>query len=122
MAKTRVLLADDHKPLLDAFEKLLVPEFEVVGRVSDGRALVSAAETLRPDVIVLDISMPLLNGFDAARQLKLTMPQAKLVFLTMDNDDAVAAEAFRLGAAAYLHKLSAGTELALTIRLLVAGD
>ena len=122
MAKTRVLLADDHKPLLDAFEKLLVPEFEVVGRVSDGRALVSAAETLRPDVIVLDISMPLLNGFDAARQLKLTMPQAKLVFLTMDNDDAVAAEAFRLGASAYLHKLSAGTELALTIRMLVAGD
>jgi DNA-binding NarL/FixJ family response regulator len=118
MVKLRVILADDHKPLLDAFEKLLVPEFEIVGRVSDGLALVSAAAALQPDVIVLDISMPLLNGFDAARQIRRTLPQIKLVFLTMDNDAIVAAEAFKIGASAYLHKLSAGSELAATIRKL----
>jgi DNA-binding NarL/FixJ family response regulator len=121
MSRPRILLADDHAFLLDAFEDLLAPEFDVVGRVSDGRALVAAAEALRPDLIVLDIHMPLLNGFDAAHQIKQTLPQIKLVFLTMDDDFDVAARAAQFGASAYLHKLWAGSELAATVRKLADG-
>jgi DNA-binding NarL/FixJ family response regulator len=121
MSRPRILLADDHAFLLDAFEDLLAPEFDVVGRVSDGRALVAAAEALRPDLIVLDISMPLLNGFDAARQIKRTLPQIKLVFLTMHDDADVAAKAAQFGASAYLHKLLAGSDLAATVRKLAGG-
>ena len=96
--RRRVLLADDHTLLLEAFEKLLEPDYVVVGAVSDGRALLAAAAELKPDVIVLDISMPLLNGLDAARQLKRTMPAVKLVFLTMNENPDLASEAFRAGA------------------------
>ena len=91
--RTRVLLADDHNLLLGALEKLLADECEIVGQVSDGRALVAAAEQLRPDVIVLDISMPLLNGLEAARQIKQKLRNVKLVFLTMNEDADLAAEA-----------------------------
>ena len=98
MGLPRVLLADDHALLLGAFEKLLAGECEVVGQVSDGRALIVAAETLKPDVIVLDISMPLLNGLEAGRQIKQELRNVKLVFLTMQEDPDVAAEAFRSGA------------------------
>ncbi len=83
----------------------------MVGAVSDGRALLAAAAELKPDVIVLDISMPLLNGLDAARQLKKTMPGVKLVFLTMNEDPDLASEAFRAGASGYLLKTSAASEL-----------
>jgi len=106
-----VLLADDHALLLAAFEKLLADHCEVVGVVSDGRALVDAAERLRPDVIVLDIAMPLLNGLDAGRQIKQKLREVRLVFLTMNEDPALAAEAFRAGASAYLLKRSAASEL-----------
>src|SRR5437870_5200727 len=111
MSVTRVLLADDHSLLLTAFEKLLAGECEIVGQVTDGRALVAAAERLRPDVVVLDISMPLLNGLEAARQIKQRSPDVKLIFLTMNEEADVAAEAFRAGAAGYLLKRSAGSEL-----------
>jgi DNA-binding NarL/FixJ family response regulator len=118
---TRVLLADDHNLLLGALEKLLADECEIVGQVSDGRALVAAAEQLRPDVIVLDISMPLLNGLEAARQIKQKLRSVKLVFLTMNEDADLAAEAFRAGASAYLLKRSATSELPLAIREVMQG-
>jgi len=121
MARPRVLLADDHALLLGAFAKLLAEEFEIVGQVPDGRELVSAAETLKPDVIVLDISMPLLNGLDAGRQVKQKLRNVKLVFLTMNEDPDLAAEAFRGGASAYLLKRSAASELVTAIREVMQG-
>jgi len=117
----RVLLADDHVLLLGAFEKLLADECTIVGRVSDGRALVEAAERLKPDVIVLDISMPLLNGLEAARQIKQKLRDVKLVFLTVNEDAFIAAEAFRAGASAYLLKRSEVSELAAAIRAVMQG-
>ena len=121
MPATRVLLADDHTMLLDAFEKVLVPECEVVAKVSDGRALVAAAEKLRPDVIVADVAMPLLNGLDAAREVKRAWPRIKIVFLTMNEDADLAAAAFRIGASAYLLKRSAISELLTAIREVMNG-
>jgi DNA-binding NarL/FixJ family response regulator len=121
MGKPRVLLADDHALLLGGLEKLLVNECDVVGLVSDGRALVAAAETLRPDVIVLDISMPLLNGLDAARQIKQRLSHIRLVFLTMYEDADLAAEAFKAGASGYLLKGSAASELTTAIREVMQG-
>jgi DNA-binding NarL/FixJ family response regulator len=116
-----VLLADDHALLLGAFEKLLAAECEVVGQVSDGRALVEAAEKLKPDLIVLDISMPLLNGLDAGRQIKQKLRHVKLVFVTMNEEPELAAEAFRAGASAYLLKRSAASELVTAIREVMHG-
>jgi|SRR3954462_9790076 DNA-binding NarL/FixJ family response regulator len=121
MSLPRVLLADDHVLLLGAFEKLLASECTIVGQVSDGRALVAAAEQLKPDVIVLDISMPLLNGLEAARQIKKKSSGVKLVFLTMNEDADLAAEAFRAGASAYLLKRSAASELPAAIREVMQG-
>lgn len=121
MVKPRVLLADDHALLLGAFEKLLSEECEIVGTVPDGRALVAAADQLKPDVIVLDISMPLLNGLEAARQIKQRLRDVKLIFLTMNEDADLAAEAFRCGASAYLLKRSAASELATSIREVMKG-
>jgi DNA-binding NarL/FixJ family response regulator len=121
MAAPRVLLADDHQLLLGAFEKLLAGECDIVGQVSDGRALVAAAEKLKPDLIVLDISMPLLNGLEAGRQIKRKLRDVKLVFLTMNEDSDLAAEAFRSGASAYLLKRSAASELTTAIREVMQG-
>ena len=121
IATPRVLLADDHALLLDAIEELLSGECTVVGRALDGRTLIALAERLRPDVIVLDIGMPLLNGLDAARHLKQTLEAAKLVFLTAHEDPDLAAEAFRAGASAYLLKRSAGAELSTAIREVTQG-
>ncbi len=111
MQRPRVLLADDHTLLLAAFQKLIEPVCEVVGSVGDGRALLTAALTLRPDLIVLDITMPRLNGLDAAPQLKQMLPEVKLIFLTVHEDPHLAAEAFRVGASAYLLKNCAASEL-----------
>jgi DNA-binding NarL/FixJ family response regulator len=116
MRRARVLLADDHILLLEAFQKLLADECDVVGTVSDGRALVAESVRLKPDVVVVDVSMPLLNGIDAARQLKELVPEIRMVFLTMNEDPDLAAEAFRVGASAYLLKRSAASELLLAIR------
>jgi DNA-binding NarL/FixJ family response regulator len=121
MGRPRVLLADDHALLLGAFEKLLAGECDVVGQVSDGRALVAEAERLKPDLIVLDISMPLLNGLDAGRQIKQKLRDVKLIFLTMNEDADLAAEAFRSGASGYLLKRSAASELGTAIREVMQG-
>ena len=116
MSRTRVLLADDHTLLLEAFKRLLEPEFEVVGAVADGRALLAATQTLKPDAIVLDIAMPLLNGLEAARQLLAMSVHPKLIFLTMNPDPDLAVEALRVGACGYLLKTSAASELTKAIR------
>jgi RNA polymerase sigma factor (sigma-70 family) len=116
MTRPRILLADDHTLLLEAFEKLLAEECEVVGTVSDGHALIEAAAGTRPDVAVIDIAMPLLNGIDAARRLKQLHPDIRIVFLTMNEDPDLAAEAFRAGASACLLKRSAASELLTAIR------
>ena len=116
MIRPRVLLADDHTLLLEAFSKLLAEDCEIVGTVSDGRALIDAAKTLKPDVVVADIAMPLLNGIDATRQLKQLLPATKVVVLTMNEDPDLAVEAFRAGASGYLLKRSAASELLTAIR------
>jgi DNA-binding NarL/FixJ family response regulator len=116
MNRPRVLLADDHRLLREAFARLLEPDCDVVGAVADGRALLAAADELRPDIVVIDVAMPLLNGLDAARQLKRAMPKVKVVFLTVSEDPEVAAEAFRVGASGYLLKNSAASELLLAIQ------
>jgi len=121
MAGPRVLLADDHNMLLGAFEKLLSSECEIVGTASDGRTLVAEAQRLKPDVVVLDIAMPLLNGLDAGRQIKQLRKSVKLVFVTMNEDSDLAAEAFRAGASAYLLKRSAASELLVAIREVMKG-
>lgn len=121
MTRPRVLLADDHRFLREAFARLLEPDCEVVGAVGDGRALLDAAPQLRPDVVVLDIAMPQLNGLDAARQLKRVLPDAKVIFLTMNEDPDIAAEAFRVGASGYLLKNSAAAELLQAIREVTQG-
>src|SRR5499433_2836843 len=121
MNKTRVLLADDHTIVAEGLRSLLEDEFEFVGAVSDGRALLDAAQKLKPDVIVADISMPLLNGLDAVRQLKREGVTAKIVFLTMHAEAQLAAEAFRAGASGYLLKSSAGEELITAIHEVVKG-
>jgi len=111
MKRPRVLLADDHQMVADALRRVLEPACEVVGTVADGRALLKAAEQLRPDVIVVDIAMPQLNGLDAGRLIKQAMPGVKLVFLTMNEDPYLVGEAFRAGASAYLLKQGAAQEL-----------
>jgi len=111
MRKFRVLLADDHKIVLEGLKSLLEPEFDLVGTVEDGIALVKEAERLHPDVIVADISMPLLNGIEAVRQIKKTDDRIKVVFLTMHPDVAYATMAFEAGASGYVLKGSASREL-----------
>ena len=116
MRKFRVLLADDHKIVLEGLKSLLEPEFDLVGRVEDGSALVKEAERLHPDVIVADISMPLLNGIEAVRQIKKTDDRIKVVFLTMHPDVAYATRAFEAGASGYVLKRSASRELITAIK------
>jgi len=111
MNPTRVVLADDHCLFLDTLKNFLEPEFDVVGTFTDGLALVRNAPKLNPDVIVLDIGMPLMNGLNAGQRLKERLPETKLIYLTMNMDREIAGEAFRLGASAYVVKSSAGTEL-----------
>ena len=111
MKRPRVLLADDHRLLREAFTQLLQARCDVVGAVADGRALLDAAPRLRPDIVVLDIAMPLLNGLDAARILRQKMPEVKVIFLTVSEDPDMAAEAFRAGASGFLLKNSAASEL-----------
>ena len=116
MKRTRIILADDHILILDAIKKMLEPEFEVVGTFADGLALLQGAQKLDPDVVVLDVHMPQMNGLNAGQRLKQLMPKIKLVYLTMSLDQDLAAEAFRLGASGYLLKSSAASELVQAIR------
>jgi DNA-binding NarL/FixJ family response regulator len=119
--RPRVLLADDHRMLLDALKKVLEPSCEVVGAVGDGRALLQVSAKLQPDVIVLDIAMPLLNGLDAARQLGRLMPTVKLIFMTMNEDPDLVGEAFRAGASGFLLKRAAAFELTEAIDKVLKG-
>lgn len=122
MAKRpRVLLADDHTLVLEGLRRLLEDQCELVGMVEDGRALLDAAPRLAPDVILLDISMPLLNGLDAARRLRALVPRSRIIILTMHADPTYASEAFEAGAAGYLLKRSAASELAAAIAAVLAG-
>ena len=111
MGAPRVVIVDDHTLLTEALRRLLEPDCEVVGTYDDPRAFLRDVARVRPDVAVLDISMPSLNGLDAARELHRVMPSARIIFLTLNADADVAAEAFRAGASAYLLKRSAAAEL-----------
>lgn len=122
MTKPRVLLADDHTLVVEGFRKLLEEEFDLVGTVEDGRALLKTAPTLQPDVVLLDIAMPSLNGIEAARQLKKMMPEVKIIFVTMHADPAYVTEGFRAGASGYLLKRSAAAELVQAIQAVLKGQ
>ena len=111
MNRARILLADDHLMLLEAFKALLEPDFEVVGMVPDGRTLLDEFQRLHPDVVLLDVAMPLLNGLDAGRRLKAQDRTVKLIYLTMNPDPQLASEALQLGASGYVLKSSAVQEL-----------
>jgi DNA-binding NarL/FixJ family response regulator len=119
--RPRLLLADDHTLVLEGFRRILEADFDLVGLVEDGRALVKQAEQLKPDVIMLDISMPLLNGFEAARQIKKILPKTKLVFLTMHADTSYVTEALQVGASGYLLKRSPPSEVVEAIRHVLLG-
>ena len=121
MKRTRILLADDHVLIAQALEHLLQPEFDVVATVADGRALLKAAGELLPDVVVVDIAMPLLNGLDAGEQLKTLHPDMKVIYLTQNRDPRLAVEAFRRKASGYLLKDSAASELTAAIRNALRG-
>jgi len=122
LMRPRLLMADDHTLVLEGIRKLLENEFELVGTVEDGRALLRAAEQLRPDVILLDISMPLLNGIEACRQLVKLMPKVRVIFLTMHTDVVYVEEALRAGGAGYLLKRSAASELTSAINSVMRGS
>jgi DNA-binding NarL/FixJ family response regulator len=119
--KPRLLLADDHELILDGLCALLRNDFEVVGTVLDGRAAVAAFDRLLPDLLLLDIALPLLNGIEVARQVKQTTPGARILFITMQNDKNYVEEAFRAGASGYLLKQSAATELVDAIKTVLKG-
>src|SRR5215469_15184917 len=119
--RPRVLIADDHTLVADLCRKLLETEFEVVGIVNNGRAMVRAASQFKPDVIIVDIAMPILNGLDASQQVKEFLPAVKLVFLTMNCEIDLAAEAFRRGASGYLLKTCAASEMVTAVREVLRG-
>ena len=119
--KTRILLGDDHAFILDGIRAVLQVEYEVVGQAQDGRALVDAAERLKPDVVILDISMPLLNGFEAAQQIKKNRSQVKLIFLSQHLNPAYLRQALKLGASGYVLKSGATGELQQAISEVLRG-
>ena len=121
MSRPRVLLADDHSLVLEGIRKLLDTKVDLVGTVGDGRALVKAVEDTKVDVVLLDISMPLLNGIEAARQIKKISPHTKLIFLTMHSDRDYVIETLRIGASGYLLKWSAEAELVTAINTVMGG-
>jgi DNA-binding NarL/FixJ family response regulator len=120
--RARILLADDHSLVAAGISKLLEAEFELIGTVGDGRALVAFAKSDPPDVILLDISMPILNGLEAARQLRTALPNVKLIFVTVHSDNAYVMEAFRAGASGYVLKRSAASELPAAIHEVLNGN
>ena len=117
----RVLLADDNPSMLQAARRILEPEFQVVGTVHDGQAVLEAADALRPDVLILDISMGMLNGLEAARLLTRTGSKARIIFLTVHQDQEFVEEAFSVGALGYVVKLRLGTDLLLAVREALMG-
>jgi DNA-binding NarL/FixJ family response regulator len=121
MKRVTVLLADDHSIVIEGLRRVLDPIFTVIGAVQDGRALVVAARELAPDVVVADVSMPVLNGIDAARQIRQANPHVKILFFSMHSDVVYAAAAVQAGGSAYVLKSSAGTEIVTAIREVLAG-
>jgi DNA-binding NarL/FixJ family response regulator len=121
MKKARILLADDHVLVAEGLRTMLAPVYDVVGTVSDGRSLLAAAETLNPDLILMDIGMPQLNGLDATRVLKGHLPDVKVIVLTQNEDSLLVAEAFRAGASGYLLKYAAPKELLQAIEEVLKG-
>ena len=121
MKAPRIILADAQLMVLDAIKNFLEKEFDVVGTFTDGNTLVKSAPALKPDVIVLDVSMPLMNGLIAGERLKQVLPEVKLIYLTMNLEPHTAAEAFRLGASGYVAKNSAATELIKALRSALVG-
>jgi DNA-binding NarL/FixJ family response regulator len=121
MKKARILLADDHVLVAEALRGMLDTVYDVVGTVSDGRSLLDAAETLKPDLIIVDIGMPQLNGLDATRQIKRLLPKVKVIVLTMNEESVLVAEAFRAGATGYLLKHSPPKELLHAIEEVLKG-
>jgi len=121
MPRTEVLLADDHTVVAEGLQSLLKDTFDLVGVVHDGRALVEAVEKLRPDVVVTDISMPLLNGLDAIQQIRARHPDTRIIVLTMHGETQLAVDAFRKGASGYLLKVSPGEELITAITQVAQG-
>lgn len=121
MAKPRLLLADDHELFLDGMRKLLEPDFDLIGTVGDGRAAVDAFHRLQPDLLLLDIGLPLLNGIEVARQVKRTVPEARILFVTMQTDRIYVEEAFRAGGSGYLLKQAAARELVEAIQTVLRG-
>jgi len=119
--RPRIMIADDHILVAEACKKLLEADYDVVATVGDGRALVRVAATLKPQVIIVDVGMPLLNGLDAGQQIKQLLRSVKLVYLTMNQDADLAAEAFRRGASAYLLKTCAASELVIAVREVLKG-
>ncbi len=121
MKKPRVLLADDHDGVLDSLRDIVEPEFDVIGTVSDGEALLTAAKRLKPDVMVVDVSMPVMGGIEAARQLADLHPEGKIVFLSIHESPAIVREALSTGAAGYVLKTSADEDLIEAIREALQG-
>lgn len=122
MPKPRVVLADDHSLVLEGFRRILEHQCDLVGMVEDGRALIEVAQRTQPDIAILDVSMPLLNGIDAAMQLKRLQPSIKMIFVTMHDDVDYVRSAFEAGASGYLLKRSAVDELEQAIRVVWAGN
>jgi DNA-binding NarL/FixJ family response regulator len=122
MPRYKVLIADDHVLVADLCRRLLEGEFDVVGSVADGHALITVAVELKPDVILVDIGMPILNGLDAGQQVKQLLPAVKLIFLTMNTDLEVAAESFRRGGSGYLLKTCAAWEVVTAVREVLRGE
>jgi DNA-binding NarL/FixJ family response regulator len=121
LTRPRILLADDHAIMVEALRSLLSESYDIVGVVTDGRALLAEATKLKPDVVVLDVAMPLMNGLDAAARLKQVLPNAKMVFLTMKDDPNLAAAALNLGPIGYVLKHSAASELLKAISEVLRG-
>lgn len=117
-----VLLADDDRALLDRLRQLLISEFDVVGMVEDGQALLTAADELRPDLFVTDISMPRMNGFQAAKRLKTAQPDARILFLTVHDESVMVSEALAMGVTGYVLKRSAASELIPALHQVLRGD
>ena len=121
MKRVKLLLADDHTMFAQGLQSLLADDFELLGTVANGEELVNAMQTLDPEVIIVDISMPVLNGFDAVRRIKAGGNEAKIIFLTMHDDETLVAEAFRCGASGYVLKQAAGEELVAAIGKVMQG-
>ena len=120
--RSRILIADDHKLMAEVCQRILQPEFDVVGTVGNGRELLRAAVKLEPDLVLLDIGMPVLNGLDAGKQLKALLPAVKLVYLTMITDPEVALEAFDRGASGFLLKTCVADEVVSAVREALRGN